>query len=54
VGDTNRGEYITASSERKRVLASIIFLLLALFIELRSNSFSANAETRIDEIFCFE
>jgi hypothetical protein len=25
VGDTNRGEYITASSERKRLLASIIF-----------------------------
>jgi len=25
-GDMNRGEYITASSERKQVLASVIFV----------------------------
>jgi hypothetical protein len=54
VGDTNRGEYITASSERKRLLASIIFCGYRFFSESAlSHSWSA-AQTRIDEFFCFE
>jgi hypothetical protein len=54
VGDTIRGEYITASSERKRLLASIIFLLLEVLFRKRSKSFWSATQTRIDEFFCFE
>jgi hypothetical protein len=54
VGDTIRGEYITASSERKRLLASIIFCGYRFFSENAPNHFWSAAQTRIDEFFCFE
>jgi len=55
VGDANRGEYITAFSERKRVLASILFLSTRRFFSERAlNHFWTTPQRRIDEFFCFE
>jgi len=54
VGDANRGEYITAFSERKRVLASIIFCRRSFFSENALNHFNTPTQRRIDEFFCFE
>jgi hypothetical protein len=54
VGDANRGEYITAFSERKRVLASIIFCGRSFLSENALNHFSTPTQRRIDEFFCFE
>jgi hypothetical protein len=54
VGDTIRGEYITASSERKRVLESIFLAVEAIPRNEALNLFLAASQTRIDEIFCFE
>jgi hypothetical protein len=54
VGDANRGEYITAFSECKRVLASIIFCRCSFLSDRALNHFLATAQRRIDEFFCFE
>jgi hypothetical protein len=54
VGDANRGEYITAFSERKRVLASILFCRRGFFSERALNHFWTTPQRRIDEFFCFE
>src|SRR5713226_6853436 len=53
-GGWKRGEYITGFSERKRVLASIIFRRRASFQKSAPNLFPAPSQRRIDEIFCFE
>jgi hypothetical protein len=54
VGDGNRVEYITAFSERKQLLASIIFCRRRFFAKLSLNLFVPAPQTRIDEKFCFE
>jgi hypothetical protein len=54
VGDANRGEYITAFSERKQLLASIISCPWSFFSERALNHFRATLQRRIDEFFCFE
>jgi hypothetical protein len=54
VGDGNRVEYITAFSERKQLLASIIFCRRRFFSNLSLNLFLPALQTRIDENFCFE
>jgi hypothetical protein len=54
VGDGNRGEYITAFSERKRLLASIIFCRKPVSSKNALNLFLPPPQTRIDEKFCFE
>jgi hypothetical protein len=54
VENANRGEYITAFSERKRVLASILFSRRSFFSENALNHFRTTPQRRIDEFFCFE
>src|ERR1700740_1413689 len=53
VGNANRGEYITAFSLRKQLLASIFFRR-NFFPEGTARYLRATLQTRIDEIFCFE
>jgi len=52
--NANRGEYITAFSERKRVPASILFSRRSFFSESALNHFWTTLQRRIDEFFCFE
>jgi hypothetical protein len=52
--NSNRGEYITAFSQRKRLLASIIFAVDPSSSEDALNHFRPAPQSRIDEIFCFE
>jgi hypothetical protein len=42
VGDGNRGEYITAFSERKRLLESLLLFSAKFLLENRPKSFFAN------------
>src|SRR6266481_3993099 len=54
VENANRGEYNTGFSERKRVLASILFSRRSFFSENALNHFWTTPQRRIDEFFCFE
>src|SRR5437660_7013780 len=51
--NSNRGEYITAFSQRKRLLASIYFLLMILLFGKRSKSFPASSAKTHCRIFLF-
>jgi hypothetical protein len=53
VGEANRGEYITASSGRKRLLASL-FSSANLTSWSAAKYFHLATQSRIDENFCFE
>src|SRR2546429_1722984 len=52
--NSNRGEYITAFSGRKQLLASIIFCCCSFSSQNGLNLFLPAPQTRIDEFFCFE
>jgi hypothetical protein len=53
-GNANRGEYITGFSQRKRVLASIVFCRPGFFPEIALTLSRTAPQRRIDEFFCFE
>src|ERR1700730_3122840 len=54
VENANRGEYITAFSERKQVLASILFSRRSFFSERAFNHSWTPPQIRINQFFCFE